>query len=214
MTAHRLIFARHARTAANVAKALDSKPPGMPLDDVGHAQAAALARRLTAEPVTAVYASRALRAQQTAAPVAAAHGLPVVALEGVHEVSCGDLEGNTDAVSRARFAEVYQGWLRGDLDARLPGGDSALDLRARFLPAVESVLAGGTLVIVSHGAAIPLAVGAMLGEHTMTRRVANTGVVIVAGVPGDWALEHWDAAEPDDGDITVDMIGNAAKPRP
>ena len=142
----------------------------MPLDGVGRAQAAALARRLAAEPVTAVYASRALRAQQTAAPVAAAHALPVVPLDGVHEVSCGDLEGNADAVSRARFAEVYQGWLRGELDARLPGGDSALDLRARFVPAVESVLEGGTLVVVSHGAAIPLAVGAMLGEHTLTRR--------------------------------------------
>ena len=34
-------------------------------------------------------------------------------------------------------------WWRGELDARLPGGESALDLRARFLPAVERIVGDG-----------------------------------------------------------------------
>jgi broad specificity phosphatase PhoE len=200
----RLVLARHGRTAGNVAKALDSKPPGLPLDDIGLGQAEDLARRLVDEPVSAVYASHAVRAQQTAAPLARAHGLSVVVIDGVQEVFCGDLEGRSDHAAREAFEKVYQAWLRGEPAAHLPGGESALDLRARFIPAVETAVDGGrdAVVVVSHGAAIRLAVGAMLGESAETRYVPNAGVVVLAGEPGRWTLEHWDAAEPVAGDVT------------
>jgi probable phosphoglycerate mutase len=198
----RIVFARHGRTAGNVSKALDSRPPGMPLDEVGLAQAEDLARRLAAEPVTAVYASRATRAQQTAAPVAAAHGLPVVVLDGVQEADCGDLDGATDLASHERFQRVYESWLAGDFTVRVPGGESALEVRARFVDAVESVAAPDTAVVVSHGAAIRLGVGALLGEGAETRYVANAAVVSLTGGPGRWELARWDGAEPVAGDVT------------
>jgi broad specificity phosphatase PhoE len=199
----RLVLARHGRTAGNVAKALDSKPPGLPLDDVGLGQADDLARRLAAEPVSAVYASRAVRAQQTAAPLARAHGLSVVVIDGVQEVFCGDLEGRSDHAAREAFEKVYEAWLRGEPAAHLPGRESALDLRARNVPAVGTAVDGvrDTVVVVSHGAAIRLAVGAMLGGSAETRYVPNAGIVVLTGGPGRWTLEHWDAAEPVAGDV-------------
>ena len=205
----RLILARHGRTEGNVIRALDSRPPGMPLDDVGRAQAEDLARRLAAKPVAAVYASRATRAQQTAAPVAAAQDLPVVVLDGVQEADCGELEGATDPASHERFQDVYEAWLNDEFDARLPGGESALDVRARFVAAVESVAAAEPVVVVSHGAAIRLGVGALLGEGAETRYVPNAGLVVLTGAPGRWTLEHWDGAEPVPGDVTggAEVIG-------
>jgi probable phosphoglycerate mutase len=205
----KLILARHGRTEGNVIKALDSRPPGMPLDEVGRAQAEDLARRLAAKPVAAVYASRATRAQQTAAPVAAAQDLPVVVLDGVQEVDCGELEGATDPASHERFQDVYEAWLIEEFDARLPGGESALEVRARFVAAVEAVAADDPVVVVSHGAAIRLGVGALLGEGAETRYVPNAGLVVLTGTPGRWALEHWDGAEPVPGDVTGggDVIG-------
>ena len=194
----RLVLARHGRTASNVTKALDSRPPGAPLDELGRAQAAALGERLAGEPVTAVYASQATRAQQTAAPVAAAHGHAVQVIDGVHEVFCGDLEGSVDPAARALFDRTYAAWWEGDLDARLPGGESAHDLRARFLPAVEAITAGvrDTVVLVSHGAAIRLAAAALLGDPAATLYVPNTGLVILRAEAAGWSLEHWDAAAP------------------
>ena len=205
----RLILARHGRTEGNVIRALDSRPPGMPLDDVGRAQAEDLARRLAAEPVAAVYASRATRAQQTAAPVAAAHDLSVVVLDGVQEADCGELEGATDPASHERFQDVYEAWLNDEFDARLPGGESAFDVRDRFVAAVEAVAADDPVVVVSHGAAIRLGVGALLGEGVETRYVPNAGLVVLTGTPGRWALEHWDGAEPVPGDVTggAEVIG-------
>ena len=205
----KLILARHGRTEGNVIKALDSRPPGMPLDEVGRAQAEDLARRLAAKPVAAVYASRATRAQQTAAPVAAAQDLPVVVLDGVQEADCGELEGATDPASHERFQDVYEAWLNDEFDARLPGGESALEVRARFVAAVEAVAGADPVVVVSHGAAIRLGVGALLGEGAETRYVPNAGLVVLTGAPGRWTLEHWDGAEPVPGDVTGggDVIG-------
>jgi broad specificity phosphatase PhoE len=202
----RLILARHGQTAANIGRVLDSAPPGPPLTALGRAQALALGRRLAAERIHGVHASVAVRAQQTAHPVAAAHGHEVQVVEGVHEVFCGDLEGRADDDAREQFDAVYGAWLAGDLHACLPGGESALDLRARFLPAVERVTAGvdGTVVLASHGAAIRLAAAAMLGEDAETQYVPNTGLVILTGTPSTgWSLEHWDTAAPVVGDVTA-----------
>jgi len=190
-----------------LSRALDSRPPGEPLNEQGHGQAQALARRLAGHPVTAVYASHAVRAQQTAAPLAAAHGLAVTVIDGIHEVFVGDLEGRADLAAREAFDRVYAMFWHGELDAHLPGGESAADLRARFLPAVEKVMDGatGTVVVVSHGAAIRLGAAAMLGETAETAYVSNTALVVLSpdpAAPAGWTLEHWDPAPPRPRDVT------------
>ncbi|MGQ0573713.1 MAG: histidine phosphatase family protein [Pseudonocardia sp.] len=208
MTLERLILVRHGQTDANVRGALDSRPPGEPLNERGHAQAHALARRLSGTPITAVYASHATRAQQTAAPLAATLGLDVVAIDGVQEVFVGDLEGREDVEARAAFERVYARFWTGELDARLPGGESAADLRARFVPAVEKIVDGaeGDVVVVSHGAAVRLGAAALLGDTAETFYVANTALVVLRPDPHastGGALEHWDPAPRRRGDVTA-----------
>jgi broad specificity phosphatase PhoE len=209
-----LVLVRHGQTNSNVIKALDTRPPGAPLNELGLTQAEAVADALAVEPVTAVYASTALRAQQTAAPIAARHGHDIEVVQGVQEVYCGDLEGRSDRHARERFDEVYASWAEGNLDQRLPGGESALDLRDRFLPVVDQLWrrhdepANRVLVLVSHGAAIRLAAGALIGEYADTRYVPNAGRVVLAPVsgdapgPGGWLLKFWEEARPAPGDAT------------
>lgn len=202
----RLILARHGQTPSNVDHVLDSAPPGPPLTQLGSAQASALARRLEHDgTIAAVHASTAVRAQQTAAPLAAALGLDVQVTEGVHEVFCGDLEGRSDVAARQDFDAVSRAWYAGDLAARLPGGESALDVRERFLPTVERITAAatGSVVLVSHGAAIRMAASALLDAPPKYPFLVNTGLVILERTPDGWALEHWDEDLPPAGDVTA-----------
>ena len=196
----RLVFVRHGRTPSNVRRVLDTVLPGPSLDEVGAAQADEVARLLADWPVRAVHASVAARARETAAPIAARHGTDVSVLKGVHEISVGDLEGRTDDAARDVFDDVCASWWAGDTGRRQPGGDSADDLRARFLPDVDQALDGvadGAVVIVSHGAAIRLAMSALLagrdGEWwARDNRVPNTGRVVLHADPDGWTLESHD----------------------
>jgi broad specificity phosphatase PhoE len=227
VTGPRLILVRHGQTDANLLKALDSRPPGMPLNEAGREQARRAAERLAGEPVVAVYASVAPRAQQTAAPIAARHGLEVTVVEDVQEIFCGDFEGRHDHEARTLFDATYQRWVAGELDRRMPGGESAAEVRDRMLRVLSGLLArhadrpDGTVVVVSHGGAIQVSARAMTGEYDTPRYVPNTGRVALlpvgwddAGAPSGWKLERWDTAH-DAGvaDLRGDVTGGAGEPR-
>ncbi|GAA2665447.1 histidine phosphatase family protein [Actinosynnema pretiosum subsp. pretiosum] len=190
---------RHGETASNVAMALDSLPPGPPLTEAGQAQAEALARDLADVPVTAVHASAAVRAQQTAAPVAAAHGLEVQVVDGVQEIFCGDLEGRSDREAYRTFMSTVRSWADGDLDVPLPGGESGRQVLDRYLAAVEGITAGraedDVVVLVSHGASLRMAALALATNVTPALVAAgllpNTGRVELERVGDGWVCTSW-----------------------
>ncbi|RJQ77378.1 histidine phosphatase family protein [Pseudonocardiaceae bacterium YIM PH 21723] len=195
----RLILVRHGQTTANVARLLDSKPPGAGLTELGTEQAVEAAERLAGEPVVAVYASVALRAQQTAAPIAARHDLPVQVLENIHELQIGpQYEGQGGAEAYTEFERVFSQIIDGDLDAGMPGGgETARQLLDRFLPAVAKVTAehpSGTIVLVSHGAAIRLAGTALavnLDAHQGLLYVPNAQQVVLEPEETAWRCREW-----------------------
>jgi len=198
----RLLLARHGETTANAAGVLDTRLPGSPLSEQGHRQAAELAKKLVSEPVVAVYASRALRAQQTAAPVAAHHGLDVRVLPGVHEVSIGVLEGADRPEDHHALHEVYHAWHAGDLDVALPGGESGRQVLDRYLADVATIRAAygeGTALLVSHGAATRLAVVALAGNvdgaFAGPRLLPNIGTVLLEADGVGWRCLRWDDVE-------------------
>ncbi|ANY06679.1 histidine phosphatase family protein [Pseudonocardia sp. HH130630-07] len=196
----RLVLVRHGRTPANVVHSLDTGLPGPGLDELGHEQARAVAGLLSGWPVRALYASRATRAQETAAPIGAALGLPVGELAGAHEVFVGALDRRTDDEARAMFDDVFESWWDGDLTRPMPGGESARDVWDRFLPDVDAAVAGvdsGAVVVVSHGAAIRLvALGLLTGrpdeQFGRDNPIPNSGRVVLRRDPDGWTRELWD----------------------
>src|SRR5699024_12571306 len=125
---------------------------------LGTEQAAELGQRLAGAPIVAVYSSRATRAQQTAAALARGRELEVQVIDGVHEISAGELENNTDSRSIETYQRVIGQWASGALDTRMPGGESGGEVRQRFLDAVGELDAEheqtthGAAVLVCHGA--------------------------------------------------------------
>ncbi|MBY8848349.1 histidine phosphatase family protein [Saccharothrix sp. MB29] len=195
----KLIMVRHGETASNVKMALDSLPPGPPLTEAGVVQAAALAEALADEPVTAVYASTAIRAQQTAAPLAAAHGREVRVVDGVQEIFCGDLEGRHDREAFEVFIAVVKQWAEGALHVPLPGGETGRQVLDRYLRAVRDITAGhddaDTVVLVSHGASLRMAALALaVNVHPAIAEAGllpNTGRVVLEDTGDGWRCTSW-----------------------
>ncbi|HVV13562.1 histidine phosphatase family protein [Amycolatopsis sp.] len=199
----KLYLIRHAESEANTRKILDTALPGPPLTELGQQQAQTLAEKLSTERIAAVYASYAIRAQQTATPLANALATTVQAIEGVHEVQVGDLEGRGDREALTAYANTVRPWTRGDLSVAMPGGETGEQVRARFTTAVEELRikhepadAEGAIALVSHGGAIRLAAEWLCDnvrpELADQGLIPNTGIVELETVPGaGWHCLSW-----------------------
>ncbi|HJQ45136.1 MAG TPA: histidine phosphatase family protein [Amycolatopsis sp.] len=196
----RLYLVRHAESTGNVRKILDTALPGPPLTDLGQEQAQTLAAKLAGEPIAAVYASQATRAQQTATPLAAALAMEVQVIEGVHEVNVGDLEGRGDKEALREFAATVRPWTQGDLNPSMPGGESGFQVRRRYTAAVGELrakhLEDHTIVLVSHGGAIRLS-AEWLADNVRPELadqglIPNTGIVELETLDdGGWRCLSW-----------------------
>jgi probable phosphoglycerate mutase len=199
----RLYLIRHAESAANVRKVLDTALPGPPLTELGRQQARALVNRLTGQRFAAVYASHAVRACQTAEPLAAANAVAVQLVEGVQEVNVGELEGRGDPAAIKTYLAVAGQWMRGDLGVAMPGGETGERVRDRFTTAVAELRAkhepadpDGAIALVSHGGVIRLGAewlaGDVLPEVAERVLLPNTGIVVVETTPeGGWTCSSW-----------------------
>jgi probable phosphoglycerate mutase len=199
----RLYLIRHGQTEGNLRGALDTALPGPPLTDLGQTQAQALADAIGDEPIVAVYASQAIRAQQTAAPLASRLGLDVQVIEGVKEVDAGDVEGRTDRDAIVVYMEAVRAWTLGDLAIGIPGGETGEQVRTRMLDAVEQLRAkheqadpDGIVVLVSHGGAMRLSAEWLADnvppEIANSGLIPNTGILELHALPeGGWHCVRW-----------------------
>lgn len=205
----RLVLVRHGQSYGNVERRLDTKPPGARLTDLGRQQAKLFAKQYEEHPPAVLIHSVAWRAVETAGGIAEHLGVQPLEAEGLHEVQAGELEDRTDLEAFSIFDRTYERWHFGDLDARMPGGESAQDVFDRYLPVVadlrlrhlENDASTGDIVIVSHGAAIRLVAAALAGVDpgfAVNRHLRNAEAVVLAPITdGRWSCVHWgDAAAP------------------
>lgn len=164
--ARTLVLLRHGRTAWNHTGRAQGHAD-VPLDEVGHAQAAAVAPYVAALRPARLWSSDLVRARQTADHVAVACGLPVEADPRLREFSVGERQGLTWDESVARFPQIADGVGLGERLRGVPGAETDDDVAARLLPALQDCLSalgpGDTGVVVGHGAALKLAVVGLLG---------------------------------------------------
>lgn len=204
----RLILIRHGQTPSNVAGLLDTAPPGPGLTELGTEQAAVVPAALAAEPIDALYASTALRAQLTAAPLATARDLQVQIRAGLREIAAGDWEMLGDDDSVHGYLELIGDWLAGDLERRSPGahGESGTEVLHRFDAVVDEIVASGVpaAAVVAHGAVnrlwASLRAGNLDDGFGARHPLRNTGIVVLDGDPAaGWTALSWTGVRFDGG---------------
>jgi probable phosphoglycerate mutase len=189
----RLLLIRHGQTPSNVEGLLDTRIPGPGLTDLGLEQAAAVPAALAGETVDAIYVSDMVRTHITATPLAENRGLPLTAREGIKEVSSGSFEMRADRPAVEAYLASVTAWADGDLEYRLEGGETGIEVVARYNLVVEEAYNAGhqSVVFFSHGAVIRTWVGVMAdnvdGRFVAEHHLDNTGIVVVEGSPeGGW----------------------------
>lgn len=151
-----LVLVRHGESEGNRDGAFAGHSPS-PLTPRGRAQAARVAEALAAPAPDAVYVSDLRRALDTAAPLAARLGLPLIAREALRERDMGAWVGRTFKDLEAHEPDEWRRLVDRDPDHRPPGGESHRACGARVGAALDEILAAhpeGRVVVVSHGVAM------------------------------------------------------------
>lgn len=175
----KLLLARHGETDWNAQRRFQGHADP-PLNDVGRAQARALAARVADAGVAAVYSSDLRRAAETADIVGEALGLDVTQLQALREIDVGEWSGLTVEEIVVRFPDGYRrhreggdGWDQGETHAALSD---------RILAAVEEIAREHpqeSILVVAHGACLRAllahAEGVELGEFRRTRPALENG---------------------------------------
>jgi probable phosphomutase (TIGR03848 family) len=169
-----VLFVRHGRTAANAGGVLAGWTPGVPLDERGQEQAAALAARLAPVRLAGIVSSPLERCVQTAQPIAAGrNGLAAATDERFGECRYGDWTGKElKALAKDPMWQVVQAHPSA---AVFPGegGEAMRDMQARAVAAVRDWNAKlateenpePAYVVCSHGDVIKAIVADALGMH-------------------------------------------------
>ena len=159
-----LLLVRHGQIAANAERIWHGSTDSA-LTAHGRGEAERTARHLAqrAPAPVALYTSPLLRARETAAPIAAGLGLAPRVEPGLAEYGIGELEG----ISYLALAQQHRFFekIAADPDFAPPRGESPRQVVARVcaaLGAISRAHPGESVVVVSHGAALGLALGALL----------------------------------------------------
>ena len=161
----RLLLVRHGETEWNVSGHFQGQSDAE-LTELGRLQARQAAHALSCLNVNALYSSPLPRAVKTAQEIAAKVALEVCLIDGLQEISLGELEGITGPAMRERYPEVSETWRRNPSRVTFPGGESLRQLQARAWRAVQQIERAhpnGVVVAVSHGFAICTIVSRFLG---------------------------------------------------
>ncbi len=169
-----LYLIRHGETAWNA----DGRFQGqhdVPLNDTGLRQATDTGAALARVPFAAVYTSDLARAAQTAAQVAAPHGLTLRADPRLRELHFGAWETHTMAEIGAAHPELLAAWHTNPLHVRLPGGETLAEMQLRVAAALTDIVAAHpdeTVAVIGHGGTVrALIVTALGADLSVFRRL-------------------------------------------
>lgn len=155
----------------------------VPLNDTGRKQAGAIAQRLAEEsPWDLIISSDLSRAKETAEIISDQLNMPISHFdERIREISCGEIEGTTEA---ERLEKWGPDWRSLDL-----GMEKAEDVAARgmeFIAETAEQNPGKRILMVSHGALIGLTLKGLLPDQFQQTDLDNTSITLLEHAEGLW----------------------------
>ncbi len=183
-----IILVRHGENEWVKKHRLAGWIPDVHLNEKGHEQAQALANRLAALPITAVYSSPITRCVETADYIARHHQKEVRHLDEVGEVRYGDWEGKKiKKLARLPLWRIVQFF---PSRMRFPNGEALREVQFRAIQALEQLSQqheNELIVVASHADLIKLVLAHYLGVHIdlFQRLVISPASASIIALPGN-----------------------------
>ncbi len=159
-----VLLVRHGENDWVNSHRLAGRTPGVHLNDKGRDQTERLCRALGEQPIAAIYSSPLERCLETAQPVAAALGLPVIPEPGFLEVNYGQWQGgDLKELAKSPEWEIVQYLPSG---FRFPDGETLYEVQGRAVETIErlrSAHPNQTIAVFSHGDVIRTTLAHYLG---------------------------------------------------
>lgn len=160
----KLFLTRHGQTDWNIAGKYQGQSD-VPLNQTGILQAAALAKRLSAEKIDAIYSSDLSRAKDTAQTIANFHQLHINTDSRWRELNFGDWEGMNYKEMSAHSPELFENWMKDSVNTSTPNGESLKQLARRVKTAFDEIKnkhKDQTVLVVSHSGALQALLATLL----------------------------------------------------
>lgn len=164
----RLVFIRHGRTEWNATGRFQGQAD-IPLDDLGRAQAAAMAPWVARLNPDAIISSPLVRARETADALASETGLDVQFDDRLKEINVGSWVGRTKVSDE--MPDIAEALATGRDFRRSPTGETAYEAGARVAEAARYIAAwnpDGVTAVVGHGMATRMGILQLLGWDMVT----------------------------------------------
>jgi probable phosphomutase (TIGR03848 family) len=161
-----VLLIRHGENEFTRTGKLAGWTKGVSLNEAGRKQADGLVERLKGAPIKFIYSSPLERARETAAPLAAARGLPVEIRPGLGEVQYGQWTGKSlKVLGRTKLWKVVQ---QLPSAMRFPDGETMRGAQLRMVDAIDEIVRAHpspktVLALFTHSDPIKLAVAHYLG---------------------------------------------------
>lgn len=191
MPATTIYLIRHGETTWNAEGRFQGNLDS-PMTELGQLQIRNVVDALRHTALAAVYSSPLERAQETASPIAAARGLPVVVADGFRELNLGRWESRVFAELEGEDARRMQAWRDTPHQVRMPGGETLAEVQDRAMRALGEIAVrhpGGAVAAVAHGGVNKTVLLAVLGaplSHYWRIRQGN-GCINMLEIDGAWS---------------------------
>ncbi len=190
----RLFLIRHGETEWNRQKRLQGHS-NIKLSSKGLRQAKNLVAHFPFPHVDAIYSSDLARAVETASIIADKLDLSVKKMTDLREMNYGDWEGRRIDELATESSREFGRFFTDPERCQPPRGETFLECQARLMIGIRYIIAeheNQNVVVVSHGAAIRLIIGAALDmpiHRLWAISQSNTAINILRVDDGDFTVE-------------------------
>ena len=195
-------FVRHGLSTANTRHVLANRVSGYPLTAEGQSEVASLAQRVKSLGISVLYSSPVQRAVETASILNQELNLPLLLRDELREFDVGNLEGRSGFLAWAAFGYLWRTWFeKHRFTYRIHGGESFLDVKARFLEFINELItlygsSDASILCVTHGGTLRIGLPYLLTGLTFKQiqsyPIHTAALIQLENASNTWHLLHWD----------------------